>query len=731
MFQVLTGLNLPPNDVCVHRFTDTVFTSLGQAGSGSGSISWEAFKSNAKTIETFLRTLGSRDVSCYHTPCSRKRGAGDVVFGSQKWRFITTMMLGLEFAVRGVQEQKLDQTSASASAGMPTPQPSPKSGGGGGSTGSTGSTGSAQGGPLFGEGPALPPLSLGLRQESSYLLNLGSGGAFGFGAGNGGGIVRGDSTVSSGDGSGAGLGLGLDSLSATGSSGGGGGAAGSTISSGSAPSYLERLRQDLQTRSCVKEVFVIPAGDDSRCQIASYGAEQFRTVRRACGICDDDFLLSVGIRQVIGSLLLGDLFGLSEQVSEGKSGSFFYWSQDGKYMVKTISRAESYQMRRMLAAYTDHLAAYPDTLLMRVLGLYRLKLNNDKWDLIIIQNIFGTSHGIHERFDLKGACGRAGGRAGFLALLCFAGREGDLVGLRWQGIRSVPSLLTHCIVTHRLDLRADGRRAEPRAAGHRDEGQGLPGAGAQDPRGTHAVGAAQDAGQDRLAVPGSLRGPRLQPPRRGAWLGRQWLAGRGRFSGWLLLPVHSLTHPYGPKPTCFLIPRAVRHSQVHYVDRGPPEDIWVAQQAEALEALYGDFRRLLESPEHSHPRFFQKEMDFERFAHYAYLHHHFDKAASLSLVPPSPRPGRRLAHGLGPDAPPVLDPHHGIRAYRSPQEQQDGEPDQLLFFGIIDLLVPFDSRKKGEYVLKSVYHKGRQDFSVIPPKDYRERFVRFVCDAIV
>ncbi len=397
MFQVLTGLNLPPNDVCVHRFTDTVFTSLDQAK--SGSISWEAFKAGAKNIETFLRTLGSRDVSCYHTPCSRKRGSNDIVFGSQKWRFITTMMLGLEFAVRGVQEQKLDQTQTSP--GVPTPQSSPKAVRGGGGGNDRPLSGGSLSPPL---GPP-PPLPLALeltRDESSFLNPLGGGGgAFG-GLGNGGGVVRGDSNVSSGDGSGAGG----DSLRG----GGGGGAAGSTISSGSGPSYLERLRQDLQTRSCVKEVFVIPTGDGSRCQIASYGGEQFRAVRRACGVCDDDFLLSVGIRQVIGSLLLGDLFGLSEQVSEGKSGSFFYWSQDGKYMVKTISRAESYQMRRMLVSYSDHLAAYPETLLMRVLGLYRLKLNNDKWDLIIIQNIFGTSHGIHERFDLKGAFRPLAGR---------------------------------------------------------------------------------------------------------------------------------------------------------------------------------------------------------------------------------------------------------------------------------------------------------------------------------
>lgn len=94
-------------------------------------------------------------------------------------------------------------------------------------------------------------------------------------------------------------------------------------------------RQELRSpQGCSKEVFVVPTSDGSRCRMASYGAEKFREVRQACGIEDDDFLLSVGIRQVIGSLLLGDLFGLSEQVSEGKSGSFFYWSQDGRYMVK-------------------------------------------------------------------------------------------------------------------------------------------------------------------------------------------------------------------------------------------------------------------------------------------------------------------------------------------------------------------------------------------------------------
>lgn len=97
MFKVLTGLNLPSHDICIRRFVDTVFTRLAQHAlqpqEEGGGISWEAFKAGSKSIETFLRTLGSRDVSCYHTPCSRSRNkAATVVFGSPKWKFITNMV---------------------------------------------------------------------------------------------------------------------------------------------------------------------------------------------------------------------------------------------------------------------------------------------------------------------------------------------------------------------------------------------------------------------------------------------------------------------------------------------------------------------------------------------------------------------------------------------------------------------------------------------------------------
>lgn len=66
----------------------------------------------------------------------------------------------------------------------------------------------------------------------------------------------------------------------------------------------------------------------------------------------------MGVSQVLGSLLMGDLTSLSELVSEGKSGSFFYFSYDQRYMVKTISSAEARTLRRSLQDYHAHVKKF-------------------------------------------------------------------------------------------------------------------------------------------------------------------------------------------------------------------------------------------------------------------------------------------------------------------------------------------------------------------------------------
>ena len=44
--------------------------------------------------------------------------------------------------------------------------------------------------------------------------------------------------------------------------------------------------------------------------------------------------------QVLGNLLVGNMVSLSEQISEGKSGSLFLWTQNSRFAIKTISKDE-------------------------------------------------------------------------------------------------------------------------------------------------------------------------------------------------------------------------------------------------------------------------------------------------------------------------------------------------------------------------------------------------------
>jgi len=62
---------------------------------------------------------------------------------------------------------------------------------------------------------------------------------------------------------------------------------------------------------------------------------------------------------------MGNMASLIEQSSTGKSGSFFYYSEDRKYMLKTISRKEFHFLKAILKAYHLYLKNNPDSLIIR------------------------------------------------------------------------------------------------------------------------------------------------------------------------------------------------------------------------------------------------------------------------------------------------------------------------------------------------------------------------------
>ncbi|KAI4991880.1 hypothetical protein ZWY2020_040266 [Hordeum vulgare] len=121
----------------------------------------------------------------------------------------------------------------------------------------------------------------------------------------------------------------------------------------------------------------------------------FRTLRKLFDVDPADYMISI----------CGD-DALLELSSPGKSGSFFYLTNDDKYMIKTMKKAEVKVLLRMLPAYYKHVRAYDNTLITKFFGLHCVKITGGiqkKVRFVIMGNLFCSRYAIHRRFDLKGS----------------------------------------------------------------------------------------------------------------------------------------------------------------------------------------------------------------------------------------------------------------------------------------------------------------------------------------
>ena len=106
-----------------------------------------------------------------------------------------------------------------------------------------------------------------------------------------------------------------------------------------------------------------------------------------------DYLLSLTAKYI-----------LSELGSPGKSGSFFYFSRDYRFIIKTIHHSEHKFLRSILRKYYEHVKNNPHSLISRFYGLHRVKLpHGRKIHFVIMNNLFPAHKDVHETYDLKGS----------------------------------------------------------------------------------------------------------------------------------------------------------------------------------------------------------------------------------------------------------------------------------------------------------------------------------------
>lgn len=99
--------------------------------------------------------------------------------------------------------------------------------------------------------------------------------------------------------------------------------------------------------------------------------------------------------------------GMEEKFSEGKSGSFFYFTHDHRYVIKTVNEEEKRFLCKIASSYYEYIKDNPDSLIVRLYGLYQVQL---AWEqkyisVIVMENIFHSLEHlkIHEKYDLKGS----------------------------------------------------------------------------------------------------------------------------------------------------------------------------------------------------------------------------------------------------------------------------------------------------------------------------------------
>ncbi|KAL2347147.1 hypothetical protein Fmac_001147 [Flemingia macrophylla] len=119
----------------------------------------------------------------------------------------------------------------------------------------------------------------------------------------------------------------------------------------------------------------------------------FRHLRELFGIDPADYMLAICGNDT-----------LREMSSPGKSGSFFYLTQDDRFIIKTLKKSEVKVLIRMLLSYYQHVCQYKNSLVTKFLGVHCVKpIGGQKTRFIVMGNVFCSEYRIHKRFDLKGS----------------------------------------------------------------------------------------------------------------------------------------------------------------------------------------------------------------------------------------------------------------------------------------------------------------------------------------
>jgi len=129
--------------------------------------------------------------------------------------------------------------------------------------------------------------------------------------------------------------------------------------------------------------------------IVALAPKLFSSLREASNFNDDYFYNQLDPVLFLAAAMQNQKF------SEGRSGAFFVYSPDKKFIIKTVSSSEYYSLSKLFIKYFKHIQKFPSSLLMRILGAYRVDLFHTTIYITVMENLITIP--VNETYDLKGS----------------------------------------------------------------------------------------------------------------------------------------------------------------------------------------------------------------------------------------------------------------------------------------------------------------------------------------
>eukprot|EP01052_Picozoa_sp_SAG31_P008354 SAG31_NODE_420_length_15868_cov_11.896823_8_plen_2386_part_00 len=139
-----------------------------------------------------------------------------------------------------------------------------------------------------------------------------------------------------------------------------------------------------------------------------HAPEAFVRLREKLGVDTSDYISAfLGVKTQMsdspGLNPLPEAATLLEMSTNSKSGAFFFFTPDMRFLVKTVGHDEAQTLTDILPDYLQHYEKHADSLINPIVGLYSTNLSKEPF--IVMMNAFPLNKGIamHEVYDLKGS----------------------------------------------------------------------------------------------------------------------------------------------------------------------------------------------------------------------------------------------------------------------------------------------------------------------------------------